>query len=218
MSSAEDLDSAEASESVQGTEPFAGKTEQVLDEVQLPSSDSLNSPEKTVISGSDPVGKTPDTTSFLVNSDSPSKSESQNSGSSSGVSGKIESDGSDNSSALPSINLEMNDKGGEWELLNQKLKTLLRNYSLTEATSSLRQPLLVLAALILFFIVLQIYGSILGTVARVPLAPRLFEFVGIIWFTWFSTSRLVRSKDRTQLISDLKERWKNFSSTSSSEG
>ena len=50
----------------------------------------------------------------------------------------------------------------------------------------------------------------LNEISKFPLAPRLFEFAGIIWLIRFSMTRLLRKKDRQHYVSEVKSRLKAF--------
>ena len=101
---------------------------------------------------------------------------------------------------------ESTDEGGEWELLSTKLRQWWTENDLADQWQRLRQPLVLIAGLIVFILALRIYGGILDAIATVPLAPRLFELVGVVYATWFATTQLVRSEERRKFsarFSDL---------------
>ena len=107
--------------------------------------------------------------------------------------------------ATPSAG-EPADEGGEWDLLSSKFREWWTEHDLPDQWQRLRQPLLLVAGLIVFTLVLRIYGGILDAIATVPLAPRLFELVGVVYASWFATTRLVRSEERRKIsarFSDL---------------
>ena len=83
----------------------------------------------------------------------------------------------------------------------------------TSQWQKLRRPVLLIAALITLVIFVRIYGGILSTIESVPLAPSLFELAGILWLTWFSITRLIRSEDRQDVISRVRTRWEAFRGT-----
>ncbi len=109
-------------------------------------------------------------------------------------------------------------KGGEWELLKGKISELWERNQLPSQMNQLIQPLRVLLGLVGLLLVVQLYGIILGTIAKFPLAPRLFELAGIIWLVKFSSNNLVRSKDREDVMTGIKSRWSKFSNGSKSDG
>ena len=107
--------------------------------------------------------------------------------------------------ATPSAG-ESTDEGGEWDLLSSKLRQWWTENDLADQWQRLRQPLMLIAGLIVFILALRIYGGILDAIATVPLAPRLFELVGVVYATWFATTQLVRSEERRKFsarFSDL---------------
>jgi hypothetical protein len=122
-------------------------------------------------------------------------------------------------SQAPTPNQEQNKVGKEvdWPLLAGKARDLLNlsNWIKPNDQSNqwqqLRQILVFVAWPIALVIFVRIYGGILSTIERVPLASSLFEMAGIIWLAWFSLTRLIRSKDRQDVISSLRSRWHAFS-------
>ncbi len=115
--------------------------------------------------------------------------------------------GTNSSASEP--NPEETDQSEEWALLSGKFSNWLKenNFQL----KGLRQPLLILAAVIVVFLVLQVYGSVLQAVSHVPAAPRLFQLIGLFWVVYFAVTRLVRSDDRQEVFTSLVDRWKTFS-------
>jgi len=99
--------------------------------------------------------------------------------------------------------------GGESTLLSGKLTNWLKENNFQ--FQRIQQPLLIAAAVIAVLLALQVYGSFLGTISRVPIAPRLFQLVGFLWIGFFAVTRLVRSKDRQEVFTGLVDRWKTFS-------
>ncbi|MDP6203314.1 MAG: CAAD domain-containing protein [Prochlorococcaceae cyanobacterium ETNP18_MAG_14] len=122
-------------------------------------------------------------------------------------------------SQAPIPNQEQNKVGKEvdWPLLAGKARDLLNlsNWIKPNDQSNqwqqLRQILVFVAWPIALVIFVRIYGGILSTIESVPLASSLFEMAGIIWLAWFSLTRLIRSKDRQDVISSLRSRWHAFS-------
>ena len=102
-----------------------------------------------------------------------------------------------------------------WERLRNffKLSNWIKQDDQTSPWQQLRRPVLLIAALITLVIFVRIYGGILSTIESVPLAPSLFELAGILWLTWFSITRLIRSEDRQDVISRVRTRWEAFRGT-----
>ena len=100
--------------------------------------------------------------------------------------------------------------GGEWDLLSTKIRQWWSENDLTDQWQRLRKPLLLTAGLIAFILVLRIYGGILDAIATIPLAPRLFELVGVIYATWFATTRLVRSEERRKISAGVSDLWSSM--------
>ena len=111
------------------------------------------------------------------------------------------------------------DQGEELKLLLERLRNFfkLSNWITQDDQTSqwqkLRRPVLLIAALITLVIFVRIYGGILSTIESVPLAPSLFELAGILWLTWVSITRLIRSEDRQDVISKVRTRWEAFRGT-----
>ena len=107
-------------------------------------------------------------------------------------------------------NSDASEEGGEWDLLSTKVRQWLAENDLADQWQRLRKPLLLIAGLIAFILVLRIYGGILDAIATVPLAPRLFELVGVIYATWFATTRLVRSEERRKISAAVSDLWSSM--------
>ena len=99
------------------------------------------------------------------------------------------------------------DEGGEWDLLVEKVKAWIESKQLGSLWDQARLPLRLIGGLILFVIVSTVYSGILGTINKVPLAPRLLELTGVIWLLNFARCNLVRSSDRKQVIDAVGSTW-----------
>ena len=102
------------------------------------------------------------------------------------------------------------DEGGEWDILSSRIKAFFEANNLLEHWQSLRQPLLLIGALIALLLTVRIYGGILDAIATVPLAPRLFQLVGTIYAAWFAATRLVLSAERKKISGNLKDVWSSI--------
>lgn len=100
--------------------------------------------------------------------------------------------------------------GGEWKLLTAKLTSWWEGNDLGEQLNHLRQPLRIVAILIAVVLLIKVYSGLLSAIDTIPLAPRLFELVGICWMIQFSVTRLVRSDERRDVLQSLRERWNSF--------
>ncbi len=100
--------------------------------------------------------------------------------------------------------------GGEWDLLNAKVRQWWKENNFAELWQRSRRPLVLIVGLIAFTLLIRIYSGILAAIGTIPLAPRLFELVGLGWMTWFSSTRLIRSDERKALFLNLKEIWTAF--------
>ena len=112
--------------------------------------------------------------------------------------------------AKPPLSAPVNEEGGEWDLLVQKLRTWIASGQLQQQWQAARTPLSLLAGLIAVLMVLRVYSAVLGVLDSIPLLPGLLELAGLVALAQFSLTRLVRSKDRHEVISSLKQRWKSF--------
>ena len=100
--------------------------------------------------------------------------------------------------------------GGEWKLLTAKLTSWWEGNDLGEQLNHLRQPLRIVAILVAVVLLIKVYSGLLSAIDSIPLAPRLFELVGICWMIQFSVTRLVRSDERRDVLQSLRERWNSF--------
>ncbi len=117
----------------------------------------------------------------------------------------------DKTEDIPAVAMESEDteEGGEWTLLSGKVSTWIKenNFQL----KGLLRPLLAFGVVLASIMALKVYGSILEAISHVPMAPRLFQLIGLLWIIYFSVTSLVRSEDRQELFSGLVRRWENFS-------
>ena len=102
------------------------------------------------------------------------------------------------------------DRGGEWDLLVEKIKAWIDSQELGSVWSQAQLPLRLIGGLILFVIVSTIYSGILGTINKVPLAPGLLELTGVIWLLNYARCNLVRSSDRKRVIDSIGSTWNKF--------
>ena len=100
--------------------------------------------------------------------------------------------------------------GGEWDLLSSKVRQWWDDNNLVELWQRSRRPLILLVGLIGFTLLIRIYSGILEAIGSIPLAPRLFELVGLGWVIWFSTTRLIRSEERKALLEKVGGIWGAF--------
>ena len=100
--------------------------------------------------------------------------------------------------------------GGEWDLLSSKVRQWWDDNNLVELWQRSRRPFILLVGLIGLTLLIRIYSGILAAIGSIPLAPRLFELVGIGWVIWFSTTRLIRSEERKALLAKVGGIWAAF--------
>lgn len=101
-------------------------------------------------------------------------------------------------------------EGGEWDLLSSKVRQWWDDNNLVELWQRSRRPLFLLVGLIGLILLIRIYSGILAAIGSIPLAPRLFELVGLGWVIWFSTTRLIRSEERKALLANVGGIWAAF--------
>lgn len=106
--------------------------------------------------------------------------------------------------------LESASEGGEWDLLVSKLGDWLASGRMQQVWSQARNPLTALAALVALLVVLRIYNALVGALDSLPLVPGLLELAGLIWLVRYGLPKLVRSRDRQQLLDGIKDRRKDF--------
>jgi hypothetical protein len=100
--------------------------------------------------------------------------------------------------------------GGEWELLTGKVRGWIESGQLQQKLTEFSGPLKLLAALVGLVLLLRIYASLLGAIESLPLVPGLLELAGVVWISRFTLTRLVRSRDRQELLASWQERWRTF--------
>ena len=88
------------------------------------------------------------------------------------------------------------DVGGEWDLLVEKIKAWIDSKELGSVWSQAQLPLRLIGGLILFVIVISVYGGFLCQINKVPLEHGLMEVTGLIWLLNYARCNLVRSSDR----------------------
>jgi len=101
---------------------------------------------------------------------------------------------------------EVSKEGGEWDLLLEKLSEWKKSKKLKNQAKRFQQIALLFACLLLLASIVKIYGGFISGISKLPIAPGIFELVGTIWLIWFSISKLLRSKDRQDLLSEIRTR------------
>ena len=205
MSSAEESKAEGTSEATEGTESSSEPAESSAAANDLKVSAAQAAPSQA----NPAVPKTPAQQQPAPVQDSPAISKPST----------IPSSSSPTPTPKPSDGPEGLDQGEELKLLLERLRNFfklsnwIKQDDQTSPWQQLRRPVLLIAALITLVIFVRIYGGILSTIESVPLAPSLFELAGILWLTWFSITRLIRSEDRQDVISKVRTRWEAFRGT-----
>lgn len=101
-------------------------------------------------------------------------------------------------------------EGGEWELLVAKVRTWLSSGAWRQQWQAARTPLSLTAGLIALLVVLRVYTALLSVLDSLPLVPGLLELAGVVAVVRFGLTNLLRSSDREQVISTLRNRWAAF--------
>ncbi len=101
-------------------------------------------------------------------------------------------------------------EGGEWDLLSSKVRQWWDDNNLVDLWQRSRRPLFLILGLIGLTLIIRIYSGILAAIGSIPLAPRLFELVGLGWVIWFSVTRLIRSDERKALVANVGGIWSAF--------
>jgi len=112
--------------------------------------------------------------------------------------------------AASSHNDDTPSSGGEWDLLSSKVRQWWEDNNLVELWQRSRRPLYLIVGLIGLTLLIKIYSGILAAIGSIPLAPRLFELVGLGWVIWFSATRLIRSEERKALLANVSGIWATF--------
>ena len=101
-------------------------------------------------------------------------------------------------------------EGGEWDLLSSKVRQWWDDNNLVDLWQRSRRPLFLIVGLIGLILLIRIYSGILAAIGSIPLAPRLFELVGLGWVIWFYVTRLIRSEERKALLANVSGLWSAF--------
>ena len=101
-------------------------------------------------------------------------------------------------------------EGGEWDLLSTKVRQWWDDNNLVDLWQRSRRPLFLIVGLIALTLLIRIYSGILAAIGSIPLAPRLFELVGLGWVIWFSVTKLIRSEERKALLANVGGIWSAF--------
>lgn len=112
--------------------------------------------------------------------------------------------------AASSDNDDPSSSGGEWDLLSSKVRQWWEDNNLVDLWQRSRRPLFLIVGLIGLTLLIRIYSGILAAIGSIPLAPRLFELVGLGWVIWFSATRLIRSEERKALLANVSGIWAAF--------
>lgn len=100
--------------------------------------------------------------------------------------------------------------GGEWEMLMERFSTWWNSGELNRQWQRIRGPLKGVAILVAVLLALQVYATVVGTIDAIPLVSGLLELTGLIAVLQFSATRLLRSSDRQEVLSQLQRRWQEF--------
>jgi hypothetical protein len=111
--------------------------------------------------------------------------------------------------AVPPLDQEANG-GGEWELLVERLTAWWNSGELNRQWQRIRGPLKGVAILVVVLLALQLYATVIRTVDAIPVVSGLLELTGLIAVLQFSLTRLLRSSDREEVLTQVRRRWQEF--------
>ncbi len=101
-------------------------------------------------------------------------------------------------------NYESEDRtGGEWNLLLNKLIDWFKKQDPKDQAERLLQASKALLILISTIIFIGTYQSILKGLSVLPLAPSLFELIGVIWLMKFSIQKIILKQDQENVLPEL---------------
>ena len=100
--------------------------------------------------------------------------------------------------------------GGEWELLVAKLNAWFNSGELAHQWQKIQGPLKGVAILVGVILALRLYATVVGTLNDIPLLSGLLELTGLIVFVRFSLTKLVKTRERQQVLATWNRRWQAF--------
>ncbi|MEB3307756.1 MAG: CAAD domain-containing protein [Cyanobacteriota bacterium] len=112
--------------------------------------------------------------------------------------------------ASPSASGPHPEEGGEWQILVDKLRAWLSSGQAAQIWHRTRSSLPGLGAILGVLLLLRVYGALLTALHSIPLLPGLLELVGVCWLLQHGAPRLIRSRDRQQLLDQFRQRWQAF--------
>ena len=105
---------------------------------------------------------------------------------------------------------DLNQDGGEWQLLTTKLADWAASDSPQSLWQQLQSPLKILALVLSTLFVLHIYAALLGALEGFPLLPGLLQLTALVWIARHGAPALLHSQERRRLIEQLSQRWQRL--------
>lgn len=112
--------------------------------------------------------------------------------------------------SVPPLDEDAADQGGEWELLLNRVTTWWTSGELGLQWQRIRGPLKGVAILLAVIVALRVYATVIATIDAIPLVSGLLELTGLIAMLHFTATRLLRTRDREEVLSQWRGRWLDF--------
>ena len=193
---------------IKSTEPIVSGTDKVVPSSDDPSAAELTTAESAAaepVSPVAPAAPEPVITQEPVFTEEPDVASTPTPAASDAIAERIQVAATASSSTDDNAS-----EGGEWDLLSSKVRQWWDDNNLVDLWQRSRRPLFLIVGLIGLILLIRIYSGILAAIGSIPLAPRLFELVGLGWVIWFSTTRLIRSEERKALLANVGGIWAAF--------
>lgn len=105
---------------------------------------------------------------------------------------------------------EASGEGGEWEMLVNRFNTWWESGEVGRQWQRIRGPLKGVAIVVAVLLALRVYATVVSTIDAIPLVSGLLELTGLIAVLHFSVTRLLRTSDRREVLSQWQRRWLDF--------
>jgi hypothetical protein len=112
--------------------------------------------------------------------------------------------------AVPPLEEEASGEGGEWEMLVERFNTWWESGEVGRQWQRIRGPLKGVAIVVAVLLALRVYATVVSTIDAIPLISGLLELTGLIVVLHFSVTRLLRTSDRREVLSQWQRRWLDF--------
>lgn len=112
--------------------------------------------------------------------------------------------------AVPPLEEQASGEGGEWEMLVERFNTWWESGEVGRQWQRIRGPLKGVAIVVAVLLALRVYATVVSTIDAIPLISGLLELTGLIVVLHFSVTRLLRTSDRREVLSQWQRRWLDF--------